>query len=74
MGFKHFETLHSIAINFRLLVSIQSLWKKSLKRWADGYFLGEGWEKGNFSNWQVVTGWNPYRAWLSDITLEGNIR
>jgi hypothetical protein len=74
MGFKHFETLHNIAINFRLLVPIQSVWKKSLKRWADGYFPGEGWEKGNFSNWPVITGWSPYRAWLSVITVEGNIR
>lgn len=74
MGFKSSETLHSIAINFRLLVLIQSVWRKTSKRWADGFFSGEGREKGNFSNWQVRTGWNPYRSWLSAITLEGNIR
>ncbi len=56
MGFKRFEALHSIAINFRLLLPVQSVRKKSLKRWADGFFPGEGLEKDNFSNLQVITG------------------
>lgn len=37
-------------------------------------FSDEGWEKGNFGNRWVKTGWSPYGACLSDITLEGNFR
>lgn len=48
--------------------------KKTPKRSAHGYFSGEGWGKGNFSNRYVRTGWSPYRTWLSAITMEGNIR
>lgn len=48
--------------------------KTTPKRWAHGHFPGEGWGKGNFSNWQFRIGWSPYRTWLSAITSEGNIR
>lgn len=42
MGFKSSKALHSIATNFRLLVPIQGVWRKTPKRWAEAFFQARG--------------------------------